>query len=53
MENLGLQENEEKPFWAKFLKSDYLKDDDEPLLPKVMEVLDGKKGVDEVFNAGS
>lgn len=53
LENLGLQENEEKPFWAKFLKADYLQEDDEPLLPKVMEVLDGNKGVDEVFNAGS
>ena len=52
LENMGLQENEEKPFWAKFLKSDYLQED-EPLLPKVMEVLDGNKGVDEVFNAGS
>lgn len=44
---MGLGEKEEKPFWAKFLRSDYLADDnDGPLLPKVMEVLEGNKVVD-------
>jgi hypothetical protein len=38
---MGLAENDEKPFWAKFLRSDYIEDDSGPLLPKVMEVLEG------------
>jgi hypothetical protein len=46
---MGLGEKDEKPFWAKFLRSDYLKDADEPLLPKVLEVLDGDKVVDEIL----
>jgi len=56
LENMGLVENEEKPFWAKFLRSDYLQDDAGPLLPDVMEVLEGNKQLDEVIptaDAGS
>jgi len=58
LENMGLGvENEEKPFWAKFLRSDYLQDDHNgPLLPGVMEVLEGNKQLDEVIpqaDAGS
>ena len=49
LEGMGLGEKEEKPFWAKFLKSDYLKEDDGPILGKVMEVLDGDKKVDEII----
>ena len=28
LDNMGLGEKDEKPFWAKFLRSDYLKEDD-------------------------
>jgi hypothetical protein len=36
---LGLGEKEEKPFWAKFLRSDYLEEnDDGPMLDKVLDV---------------
>ena len=48
---MGLGEKEEKPFWAKFLRSDYLEPDDGPLLPKVMDVFDGKIEVDEVVES--
>jgi len=35
LENMDLKERDEKPFWMKFLKSDYGKDlnDDQPMLP--------------------
>ncbi len=47
---MGLGEKEEKPFWTKFLKSDYgsVNDLDKPLLPQVLDVLEGTKNVDEV-----
>jgi len=36
---MGLGEKEDKPFWAKFLRSDYLKEEDDgPLLPQVLDV---------------
>ena len=46
---MGLGEKEDKPFWAKFLRSDYLKEDDRPLLPDVLDVLEGNKKVDEII----
>ena len=47
---MGLgEEKEEKPFWAKFLRSDYKPDDDGPILGKVLAVLDGEKNVDEII----
>lgn len=50
VEKLGLEETEEKPFWTKFLRSDYLDEaDPAPLLPGVLDVLDGNKGVDEMI----
>lgn len=50
VEKLGLEETEEKPFWTKFLRSDYLDEaDPAPLLPGVLEVLDGNKKVDEMI----
>lgn len=50
VEKLGLEETEEKPFWTKFLRSDYLDEaDPAPLLPGVLEVLDGNKRVDEMI----
>jgi hypothetical protein len=50
---LGLGEKEEKPFWAKFLRSDYLQEDDDgPLLPKVLDVLEGNKGLSDVVDNG-
>jgi len=52
LENMGLGEKEEKPFWAKFLRSDYLQEDDRPLLPDVMDVLEGNKQLDEVIAPG-
>ena len=43
------EENEEKPFWAKFLRSDYLdQSDDGPVLGKVMDVLEGNMTVEEL-----
>jgi len=50
LENMGLAEKEERPFWMKFLKSDYgtANDLDKPLLPQVLDVLEGTKHVDEV-----
>jgi hypothetical protein len=49
MENMGLGEKEEKPFWAKFLRNDYMQDnEDRPLLPDVMDVLEGNKNLDEL-----
>ena len=48
---MGLGEKEEKPFWAKFLRSDYLnEDDDKPLLPDVLDVLEGNKNFDEMVD---
>jgi len=45
-----LEETEEKPFWTKFLRTDYLDEaDPAPLLPGVLDVLDGNKGVDEMI----
>ena len=49
LEKMGLEEKEDKPFWAKFLRSDYLVKDDGPILSKVMEVLEGDKVVDEII----
>ena len=50
MVKMGLEEKEEKPFWTKFLRSDYLEEEDKaPLLPQVMDVLEGNKGVDEML----
>jgi hypothetical protein len=47
---MGLGENDEKPFWAKFLRSDYLEDDHaQPLLPGVIDVLEGNKAIDEMI----
>lgn len=47
---MGLEETEEKPFWTKFLRTDYMNDDaPAPLLPQIMDVLDGNKGVDEML----
>lgn len=40
------EEDAEKPFWAKFLRSDYLEEDDGPVLGRVMDVLDGNMTVD-------
>ena len=49
LENMGLGEKEEKPFWAKFLRNDYMQEDnDRPLLPDVMEVLEGNKNLEEI-----
>ena len=51
LEKMGLGEKDEKPFWAKFLRSDYLQEDDDgPLLPKVLDVLEGNKEIDQVVN---
>ena len=50
MVKMGLEETEEKPFWTKFLRTDYMNDDaPAPLLPQIMDVLDGNKGVDEML----
>ena len=49
LEKMGLEEKEDKPFWAKFLRSDYMIKDDGPILSKVMQVLDGEKAVDEII----
>lgn len=47
---MGLGEREDKPFWAKFLRSDYLQEEGSgPLLPAVLDVLDGNKKVDEII----
>ena len=50
MDKIGLaEENEDKPFWTKFLRSDYLGEEDQgPLLPDVLDVLDGNKKVDDL-----
>ena len=43
------EEDADKPFWAKFLRSDYMdQSDDGPVLAKVMDVLDGDLAVDDV-----
>jgi hypothetical protein len=49
LEKMGLGEKDDKPFWTKFLRTDYLDEDSGPLLPKVMEVLEGNKVVDEII----
>ena len=50
MVKMGLEEKEEKPFWTKFLRTDYLQEENSaPLLPAIMDVLDGNKGVDEML----
>lgn len=50
MVKMGLEEKEDKPFWTKFLRSDYLGEEDKaPLLPQVMDVLEGNKGIDEML----
>ena len=47
---MGLAEREDKPFWAKFLRNDYLEQQDSaPLLPAVLDVLEGNKKVDEII----
>jgi len=45
-----MEENEEKPFWAQFLKSDYGKPAEKPapLLPMILDVLDGNASVNEM-----
>lgn len=47
---MGLVEKEDKPFWAKFLKQDYMKEKEESdgggVLQKVLDVFDGTKKVD-------
>jgi hypothetical protein len=48
MESLGGEESEEKPFWAKFLQSDFQKEEPKPLLPMIMDVLAGNATVDEL-----
>lgn len=50
MDNIGFKENDEKPFWAQFLKSDNTKPAEQPtsLLSGVMDVLHGKKTVNEL-----
>lgn len=40
IDNLGIQEDDEKPFWAKFLKSDH-EEEPKSLLGGVLAVLDG------------
>ena len=50
VERLGGNETEEKPFWTKFLRTDYLDEADAgPLLPGVLDVLEGNKGVEEMI----
>ena len=50
VEKLGGEETEEKPFWTKFLRRDYLDEaEPAPLLPGILDVLDGNKGVDEMI----
>ena len=50
LENMGLAEREDKPFWAKFLRNDYLEQQDSgPVLPGVLDVLEGNKKVDEII----
>ena len=47
---MGLGEREDKPFRAKFLRNDYLEQQDSaPLLPAVLDVLEGNKKVDEII----
>ena len=48
MESLGAEENEERPFWAKFLSSDYNQKEEKPLLDGVMQVLEGNATVDDL-----
>jgi hypothetical protein len=50
LEKMGMgEENAEKPFWAKFLRADYMdQSDDGPVLGKVLDVLDGNLTVDEL-----
>ena len=43
------EEDADKPFWAKFLRADYMdQSDDGPVLARVMDVLDGNLAVDDV-----
>ena len=45
---MGMQEKDEKPFWAQFLRSDYIKEKEpKPLLGMVMDVLDGNAKLEE------
>ena len=50
LENMGLVEKDEKPFWTKYLKNDFGEEQDEGdnYLQNVLDVFDGKKTVDEV-----
>jgi hypothetical protein len=47
IDNLGIREDEEKPFWAKFLKSDH-EEEPKSLLGGVLAVLDGNKTLHEL-----
>lgn len=49
LEKMGLGEKEDKPFWTKFLRSDYLEEDDGPMLQKVLDVYEGGKVVDQII----
>lgn len=50
LEKMGMgEENAEKPFWAKFLRSDYMdQSDDGPVFGKVMDVLEGNMPIEEL-----
>jgi len=53
LENMGLGEKEDKPFWAKFLSHDYQKEvDSGPMLSNVMDVLEGNKKLEDIINPG-
>lgn len=47
---LGLEEDEEKPFWAKYLKTDHEKTEPTNLVGGVLAVLEGEKDMDEFLN---
>lgn len=49
MEKLGLVENEEKPFWAKYLKSAQEVPEKPGILEGVVAVFEGEKDVDELI----
>lgn len=50
MEKLGLAENEDKPFWAKYLKSGQEQLPDKPgIVEGVVAVFEGEKNVDDLL----
>jgi hypothetical protein len=52
MTNVGLVEKEEKPFWARYLKTDNgptVLEEPGSILDKVLDVMDGRKAVDELI----